>query len=142
MTRRLVAVFGLAAGCAAVFMADWPLTSVPGWAWKVLAALSVLALLSMRSLPRSTVDDRELRRRVGDSAVNRLIGIQTTAIFCLFLAILPALLIAPLLRDLGARHIVLEACASFGLCALGAFAQVEARFRNLVAAAGLVFTAS
>jgi hypothetical protein len=142
LTRRLVALFGLAAGCVAIFLADWPVTAVPSPAWKALAALAVLALLAMRSLPRSTVDDGELRKRVGDKAVNRLVSLQTAGIILLFVAILPTLLIAPLLPGLGPRHIVLGVCAAAALCALSAFAYVEGRFRSMVASAGLVFTAS
>ena len=98
-----------------------------------------MALLSMRSLPSLAVDDHELRKRVGDTPVNRLVGIRTTAILALFLAILPAALVAPLLPNLGARHLVLECCAAALGCALLAFGFVEARFRDLVAHSGLSF---
>jgi hypothetical protein len=138
LSRRLVALLGLSAGCAAIFLADWPVSAMPNWVWKALAALSVLALLAMRNLPSSIVDDGELRRRVGDLPVNRLVNVRRATILGLFLAILPALFLAPPLPNLGARHVVLGACAVAVLCALAAFAFVEARFRRLVAMAGLV----
>lgn len=137
LARRLVALFGICAGCVAVFVADWPVATVPSFTWKILAALAVLALLAMRVLPRSTVDDAELRKRVGVQAVNRLVRVQAIAILCLFLVILPALLVASLLPDLGTRHLVLACCAAAVAGAMSALAFVEWRFRQLVANSGL-----
>jgi hypothetical protein len=139
VTRRLVALFGLGAGCLAIVVCAWPLATVPSFTWKLLAGLAVLALLTMRFLPGLTVDGHELRNRVGDKPVNRLVGVQTTAILGLFLAILPAVLVAPLLPNLGARHLVLECCAAALGCSLLAFAFVERRFRDLVTRSGLSF---
>jgi len=134
---RALGLFGMACGCAAVFLSEWGVMGVPGLAWKALAALAILSLIGMRSMPRQTVDDQELRSRVGDPAVNRLVLLRRAAIIVLILAILPAVAVAPLISDVLARRSVLTGCAAILVGALATFAFVEVQFRSLVHEAGI-----
>jgi hypothetical protein len=88
-------------------------------------------------MPRETVDDQELRSRVGDQAVNRLVVLRRVAILVLMLAIIPAVAIAPVIPDVLARRSVLTGCAVILAGSLGAFAFVETKFRSLVIEAGI-----
>ena len=141
MSLRVVVLFGLFNGCLAVYLGEWGVNGVPAYVWKIPAALDVLALIGARNLPRYSVEDSELRSRVGDSAVNRLIAIRRAAILADFFLLLPAVLITPLFADPSLKRSILVVCTFVLVVTLAAMTVVEVQFRALVRRSGLEFKA-
>lgn len=69
---RALVLFGVICGCVGVYLSEWGLVGVPDVVSKALEGLAVLSLIGTRAMPRTTIDDRALRSRVGEAPVNRL----------------------------------------------------------------------
>lgn len=133
---RITAFIGITAGLSALFLVDWGVTGVPEYAWKVLSALAVVCLLLKKQFPSRAFDDKVLRDRAGDAAVNRLNACQNSAMVLLGLGLLLALALAPFIATTYRHGVTIAAFGAF-LAALAIYAYVEAQFRALLKNAGM-----
>lgn len=135
LTSRLMAIFGVTCGCAAIFLSEWGVPNAPRWVWEALSALAVGSLLLVRQMPKRVVNDAELRVRVGDAPVNALNRLQNVGLLLGVLALGGAFLAA--IFPEGVRRGMLVVCGLLLAGALTCYATVELRFRAMVSRSGV-----
>ena len=134
---RIVAILGILAGCASIYLSEWGVEGVPSLVWKALALSAVCALFAMKYMGKTLVDMDLLRARAGDGPVNKLINYRRVAILLVIAGLLIAIFIAPLISILSTRRSFLLSALGIVAISISIFTFVEIKFRFLLDAANI-----